>query len=49
MGKTVFNLFKSYFTQLLKLDANTASKSDTIAVEEAALKNMFAVATKVSI
>lgn len=46
MGKTVFNLFKSYFAQLMKLDANTACKSDTIAVEEATLKNMFAV-TKV--
>ena len=41
MGRTLQNLFKSYYTQLLKLDLVVATKGDLIAVEEATLKNMF--------
>jgi vacuolar protein sorting-associated protein 52 len=41
MGKTVFHLFKNYYAQLLKLDASSATKSDTIALEETTLKTMF--------
>jgi hypothetical protein len=41
MGKTLQNLFKSYCSQLLKLDLTMATKNDLIAVEEAALKNVF--------
>jgi hypothetical protein len=38
MGKTLQNLFKSYCSQLLKLELLMASKTDLIAVEEATLK-----------
>jgi len=41
MGKTVFHLFRNYLAQLLKLDASSATKTDTIAVEETTLKTMF--------
>ena len=41
MGKTLLNLFKSYSSQLLKLDLIIMSKTDLIAVEDAAMKSMF--------
>jgi hypothetical protein len=41
MGRTLQNLFKSYYAQLLKQDLVIATKGDLIAVEEATLKNMF--------
>lgn len=41
MGRTLLNLFKSYYAQLLKQDMVIATKGDLIAVEEATLKNMF--------
>ena len=41
MGRTLQNLFKSYYAQLLKLDLVVAAKGDLIAVEEATLKSMF--------
>ena len=41
MGKTLLSLFKSYCTQLVKLDMVVATKNDLIAVEEATLKSMF--------
>lgn len=41
MGRTIFNLFKSYTTQLFKMDQIQATKSDLVAVEEATLKSMF--------
>jgi hypothetical protein len=41
MGKTLLNLFKSYSSQLLKLDLTIMSKTDLIAVEDAAMKSMF--------
>ena len=41
MGKTLQNLFKSYCSQLLKLDLLMAGKQDLIAVEEASLKSVF--------
>jgi hypothetical protein len=42
MGKTLQNLFKSYCSQLLKLDLAMATKNDLIAVEEATLRLSFA-------
>ena len=41
MSRTLFNLFKSYSLQLLKLDEVYADKHDLIGVEEAALRSMF--------
>jgi hypothetical protein len=41
MGRTLLNLFKSYCTQLLKLDVVIATKNDLIGVEEVMLKSMF--------
>ena len=41
MGKTLHNLFKSYCSQLLKLELLMAGKNDLIAVEEATLKSVF--------
>ena len=41
MGRTLYSLFKNYLVQLLKLEAVVASKLDTIAVEDAALRSMF--------
>jgi len=41
MGRTLHNLFKAYYNQMLKLDAVMASKSDLVAVEEASLKSVF--------
>ena len=41
MGKTLQNLFKSYCSQLQKLDITMATKNDLIAVEEASLKSVF--------
>lgn len=41
MGRTVFNLFKSYYSQLMKLEHVVATKNDLVAVEEAALKSLF--------
>jgi hypothetical protein len=41
MGRTLHNLFKAYYNQMLKLDAVMASKSDLVAVEEATLKSVF--------
>mmetsp|Transcript_8188 Transcript_8188/g.15453 ORF Transcript_8188/g.15453 Transcript_8188/m.15453 type:complete len:728 (+) Transcript_8188:155-2338(+) len=41
MSRTLFNLFKNYSSQLLKLDEVFADKHDLIGVEEAALRSMF--------
>jgi hypothetical protein len=41
MGRTLLNLFKSYCTQLLKLDIVIATKNDLIGVEEVMLKSVF--------
>ena len=41
MGKTLQNLFKSYYAQLTKLDIVMATKTDLIAIEEATLKSLF--------
>jgi hypothetical protein len=41
MGRTIYNVFKNYNSQLHKLDLVIATKSNVIAVEEAALKSMF--------
>jgi hypothetical protein len=41
MSKTLLNVFKSYFTQLLKFELVVATKNDLIVVEEAALKSLF--------
>ena len=41
MSRTLFNLFKNYSSQLLKLDEVLADKHDLIGVEEAALRSMF--------
>jgi len=41
MGRTLQNLFKSYSAQIIKFELVLASKTDLIAVEEAALKSMF--------
>lgn len=41
MGRTLFSLFRSYCTQLLRLLQSTASKQDLVAVEEAMLKSIF--------
>ena len=41
MGRTLLNLFKSYYSQLLKQDSALATKGDLIAVEEATLKSVF--------
>ena len=41
MGRTLQNLFKNYYAQLVKLDSVMATKGDLIAVEEATLKSMF--------
>ena len=48
MGKTVFNLFKNYTSQLLKLDSTIATKADTIAIEESALKSIVFMPTSTS-
>lgn len=41
MGRTVQNLFKSYYTQLLKLEQPAATKNDLLIVEEATIKSIF--------
>jgi vacuolar protein sorting-associated protein 52 len=41
MGRTLLNLFKSYYTQLSKLEQVIATKTDLIAVEEQSLKSIF--------
>ncbi|CAM9642682.1 unnamed protein product [Phaeothamnion confervicola] len=41
MGRTIYNLFRAYHTQLAKLETEVANKSDLIAVEEAAVRGMF--------
>lgn len=41
MGRTLLSLFRSYSSQLLKLDVVVAGKNDLVAVEEAALKSVF--------
>lgn len=41
MGRTLYNLFKSYYLQLLKLDMVIGTKTDLIVVEEATLKSIF--------
>lgn len=41
MGRTLLSLFKSYSSQLLKLDVVVATKNDLIVVEEALLKSVF--------
>lgn len=41
MGKTIHNLFKNYYLQLMKLELVVANKHDLIVVEEAAIKSLF--------
>lgn len=41
MGKTVFNLFKNYYAQLMKLEDVKADRNDLVAIEEAAVRSMF--------
>ena len=41
MGKTLQNLFKTYYSQLIKLDIVLATKSDLIVIEETTLKSVF--------
>jgi len=41
MGRTLHNLFKAYYNQLLKLDLVMAGKADLIAVDDAAIKSVF--------
>jgi len=41
MGKTILNVFKSYYAQLMKLDLVMTSKSDLIVIDDAPLKSMF--------
>lgn len=41
MGKTIFNLFKNYYAQLMKLEDVKADRNDLVAVEEAAVRSMF--------
>jgi hypothetical protein len=41
MGRTVQNLFKSYYAQMSKLELPTATKNDLLIVEEATIKSMF--------
>ncbi|GMH82404.1 hypothetical protein TL16_g09244 [Triparma laevis f. inornata] len=41
MSKVLSGLFKTYQSQLAKLDLKAAGKNDLIAVEEAAVKDMF--------
>lgn len=38
MNRTILNLFKNYSLQLSKLELSISSKTDTIAIEEAAMK-----------
>ena len=41
MSKTIFNLFKNYYSQLSKLELVVASKTDLVAIEETVLKANF--------
>jgi hypothetical protein len=41
MGRTLNSLFKSYYTQLVKLEITVATKTDLVAVEEQSLKSLF--------
>lgn len=41
MGKTIFNLFKNYYNQLMKLEEVKADRNDLIAIEEQAVRSMF--------
>ncbi|CAE7520701.1 VPS52, partial [Symbiodinium microadriaticum] len=41
MGKTIFNLFKNYYHQLVRLDEVKADRHDLVAMEEAAVRSMF--------
>lgn len=41
MGRTILNVFKSYYTQLIKIDVVMATKGDLIVTDDAPLKSMF--------
>jgi hypothetical protein len=42
MGKTVYNLFKSYYTQLIKQESVMATRTDLLVMEDpASLKSLF--------
>ena len=41
MSKTIFNLFKNYYQQLVRLDQVKADRHDLVAIEEAAVRSMF--------
>lgn len=41
MGRTVQNLFKSYYAQMLKLEVAAATKTDLLFVEEQTLRSLF--------
>ncbi|CAM9123350.1 unnamed protein product, partial [Sphacelaria rigidula] len=41
MGRTISALFRAYHAQLMKLELEMATRQDLIAVEEAAVRNLF--------
>ena len=41
MGRTILNVFKSYYAQLIKIDVVMATKGDLIVTDDAPLKSMF--------
>ena len=41
MGRTILNVFKSYYAQLIKIDVVMATKGDLIVADDAPLKSMF--------
>ena len=41
MCKIVTNVFKNYYTQLVKMDVMVATKSDMLVIEESAIKSVF--------
>jgi vacuolar protein sorting-associated protein 52 len=41
MGRTLYNVFRHYYNQLIKFDLVVATKNDLVVVEEAALKSIF--------
>ena len=48
MAKTISSLFKTYQSQLTKLDSKVAGKHDLICVDEGAVKDMFSTKINMS-
>ncbi|CAM9116209.1 unnamed protein product [Discosporangium mesarthrocarpum] len=48
MGRTICALFRSYHTQLMKLELEMATRQDLIAIEEAAVRNLFSTRVDLS-